>query len=99
MEVAAAKIVCGRRSRAGTRALGCSRFPCGPRRTNGPFAVDMAREELARLLACLLERGQSARRDDLAEFESRLFAELLHRKNSFRWFWFCFLEAPQRAVH
>jgi len=26
--------VCGRRSRAGTRALGCSRFPYGPRRTN-----------------------------------------------------------------
>src|SRR5437899_13063722 len=50
----------------------------------------MAREELARLLSCLLKRGQSARRcDDLAEFESRLFAELLHRKNSFRWF--CFL--------
>src|SRR6266699_3498278 len=50
----------------------------------------MAREELARLLSCLSKRGQSARCcDDLAEFESRLFAELLHRKNSFRWF--CFL--------
>src|SRR6266480_7239554 len=50
----------------------------------------MAREELARLLPCLLERGQSAWCcDDLAEFESRLFAELLHWKNSFRWF--CFL--------
>src|SRR6266576_3650217 len=61
----------------------------------------MAREELARLLSCLLERGQSARCCDyLAEFESRLFAELLHRKNSFRWFlFFCFLEAPQRAAH
>src|SRR5206468_4658160 len=51
----------------------------------------MAREELARLLSCLLKRGQSARCcDDLAEFESRLFAELLHGKNSFRWFR-CFL--------
>src|SRR5438128_5903929 len=47
----------------------------------------MAREELARLLSCLLKRGQSARCcDDLAEFKSRLFAELLHWKNSFRWF-------------
>src|SRR5438128_66109 len=61
----------------------------------------MAREELARLLSCLLKRGQSAPCcDDLAEFESRLFAELLHWKNSFRWCrFFCFLEAPQRAVH
>src|SRR5205823_5592936 len=50
----------------------------------------MAREELARLLSCLLKRGQSARCcDDLAEFESRLFAELLHGKNSFQWV--CFL--------
>src|SRR6267143_7256250 len=50
----------------------------------------MAREELARLLSCLLERGQSAWRcDDLTKFESRLFADLLHWKNSFRWF--CFL--------
>jgi hypothetical protein len=41
----------------------------------------MAREELARLLACLLKRGQSARRcDNLAECESRLFAELIHLK-------------------
>ena len=41
----------------------------------------MAREELARLLSCLLERGQSARCcDDLAEFESRLFADLFHGK-------------------
>src|SRR5258708_4525521 len=55
----------------------------------------MAREELARLLSCLLERGQSARCcDGLAEFKSRLFAELLHWKNSFRLFRFCFLEAP-----
>src|SRR5258707_1578755 len=52
----------------------------------------MARKELARLLSCLLERGQSARCcDDLAEFESRLFAELLHWKNSFRWFRFLLL--------
>src|SRR5207245_4111974 len=52
----------------------------------------MAREELARLLSCLLKRGQSARCcDDLAEFESRLFAELLHWKNSFRWFRFLLL--------
>src|SRR5947199_3457646 len=50
----------------------------------------MACEELARLLSCLFKRGQSARGcDDLAKFESRLFAELLHWKNSFRWF--CFL--------
>ena len=49
----------------------------------------MACEELARLLSCLFKRGQSARCcDDLAEFESRLFAELLHGKNSFRWFRF-----------
>src|SRR6266480_2615486 len=47
----------------------------------------MAREELARLLSCLLKSGQSARCcDDLAEFESRSFAELLHGKNSFHWF-------------
>ncbi len=47
----------------------------------------MAREELARLLSRLPKRGQSALcRDDLAEFESRSFAELLHWKNSFRWF-------------
>src|SRR5712664_3477131 len=52
----------------------------------------MAREELARLLSCLLERGQSARCcDDLAEFECRSFAELLHWKNSFRWFRFLLL--------
>src|SRR5437016_1669550 len=52
----------------------------------------MAREELARLLSCLLKRGQSARCcDDQAEFESRLFAELLHWKNSFRWFRFLLL--------
>src|SRR5712692_9615231 len=52
----------------------------------------MAREELARLLSCLLKRGQSARCcDDLAEFESRLFAELLHWKNSFRWVRFLLL--------
>src|SRR5260370_25734836 len=50
----------------------------------------MACEELARLLSCLLKRGQSARRcDDLAEFKSRLFADLVHWKNSFRWV--CFL--------
>src|SRR5260370_40330633 len=52
----------------------------------------MAREELARLLSCLLKRGQSARCcDNLAEFEGRLFAELLHWKNSFRWFRFLLL--------
>src|SRR5580704_19304678 len=46
----------------------------------------MAREELARLLSCLRKRGQSDRScDDLAESKSRLFAELLHWKNSFRW--------------
>src|SRR5256885_14203879 len=49
----------------------------------------MAREELARLLPRFLKRGQSARCcNDLAEFKSRLVAELLHWKNSFRWFRF-----------
>src|SRR5947207_7784382 len=49
----------------------------------------MAGEELAWLLSCLLKRGQSGRCcDDLAELKSRLFAELLHGKNSFRWFRF-----------
>src|SRR6266849_4485695 len=58
----------------------------------------MAREELARLLSCLLERGQSARCcDDLAEFESRLFAELLHWKNSFRWFRFLLLRGTAES--
>src|SRR5881394_434504 len=58
----------------------------------------MAREELARLLSCLLERGQSARCcDDLAEFESRLLAELLHRKNSFRWFRFLLLRGTAES--
>src|SRR6266699_4986478 len=57
----------------------------------------MAREKLARLLSCLLKRGQSARCcDDLAEFESRLFAELLHWKNSFRWFRFLLQERHRR---
>src|SRR5467141_4792404 len=52
----------------------------------------MAREELARLLSSFPKRGQSARCcDNLAEFESRLFAELLHWKNSFRWFRFLLL--------
>src|SRR5947208_17045403 len=52
----------------------------------------MAREEFARLLSRLLKRGQSARCcDDLAEFESRLFAELLHWKSSFRSFRFLLL--------
>src|SRR5438876_2360697 len=58
----------------------------------------MAREELARLLSCLLKRGQGARcRDDLAEFESRLFAELLHWKNSFRWFRFLLLRGTAKS--
>src|SRR5437879_7412733 len=58
----------------------------------------MAREELARLLSCILKRGQSARCcDDLAEFESRLFAELLHRKNSFRWFRFLLLRGTAES--
>src|ERR1700674_3145179 len=58
----------------------------------------MAREELARLLSCLLKRGQSARRcDDLAEFESGLFAELLHWKNSFRWFRFLLLRGTAES--
>lgn len=63
-----------------------------------PLAVDMAREELARLLSCFLKRGQSARcRDDLAEFESRLFAELLHWKNSFCWFGFLLLRGDAQS--
>src|ERR1700688_3307857 len=58
----------------------------------------MACEELARLLSCLLKRGQSARCcDDLAEFESRLFAELLHWKNSFRWFRFLLLRGTAES--
>src|SRR5206468_10409507 len=58
----------------------------------------MAREELARLLSCLLKRGQSARCcDDLDEFESRLFAELLHWKNSFRWFRFLHLRGTAES--
>src|SRR5712691_9262962 len=58
----------------------------------------MAREELARLLSCLREQGQSARCcDDLAEFESRLFAELLHWKDSFRWFRFLLLRGTAES--
>src|ERR1700674_5185290 len=58
----------------------------------------MACEELARLLSCLLKRGQSARCcDDLAEFKSRLFAELLHWKNSFRWFRFLLLRGTAES--
>jgi hypothetical protein len=58
----------------------------------------MAREELARLLSCLLKRGQSARCcDDLAEFESSLFAELLHWKKSFRWFRFLLLRGTAES--
>src|SRR5256885_1723569 len=58
----------------------------------------MAREELARLLSCLLKRGQSARCcDDLAKLESRLFAELLHWKNSFRWFRFLLLRGTAES--
>src|SRR5712664_4154315 len=58
----------------------------------------MAREELARLLSCLFKRGQNARCcDDLTEFESRLFAELLHWKNSFRWFWFLLLRGTAES--
>src|SRR5713101_8188551 len=58
----------------------------------------MAREELARLSSCLLESGQSARCcDDLAEFKSRLFAELLHWKNSFRWFRFLLLSGTAES--
>src|SRR5882762_10027845 len=58
----------------------------------------MAREELARLLSCLLKRGQSARCcDDLAQSKSRLFAELLHWKNSFRWFRFLLLRGTAES--
>src|ERR1700694_2964027 len=58
----------------------------------------MAHEELARLLSCLLKRGQSARCcDDLAEFEGRLFADLVHWKNSFRWFRFLLLRGTAES--
>src|SRR5256885_1138541 len=58
----------------------------------------MAREELARLLSCLPKRGQSVRCcDDLAEFKSRLFADLLHGKNSFRWFRFLLLRGTAES--
>src|SRR5258708_10158262 len=58
----------------------------------------MTREELARLLSCLLKRGQSARRCNyLAKLESRLFAELLHWKNSFRWFRFLLLRGTAKS--
>src|SRR5436309_15305841 len=58
----------------------------------------MAHEELARLLSCLLKRGQSARCcDNLAELKSRLFAELLHWKNSFRWFRFLLLRGTAES--
>src|SRR5439155_24167202 len=58
----------------------------------------MACEDLARLLSCLLKRGQSARCcDDLVEFESRLSAELLHWKNSFRWFRFLLLRGTAES--
>src|SRR5438445_8100532 len=58
----------------------------------------MAREELARLLSRLPKCGQSARCcDNLAEFESRLFAELLHRKNSFRWLRFLLLRGTAES--
>src|SRR3989442_14429762 len=58
----------------------------------------MAREKLARLLPCHLKRGQSPRCcDDLAEFKSRLFAELLHWKNSFRWFRFLLLRGTAES--
>src|SRR6266850_5468507 len=58
----------------------------------------MAREELARLLSRFLKRGQSARCcDNLAEFKSRLFVELLHWKNSFRWFRFLLLRGTAES--
>src|SRR5947199_99233 len=58
----------------------------------------MAHEELARLLSCLLKRGQSARCcDNLAELKSRLFAELLHWENSFRWFRFLLLRGTAES--
>src|SRR6266404_5499195 len=63
-----------------------------------PLAVDMACEELARLLSCLLKCGESARCcDDLAEFKSRLFAELLHWKHSFRSFRFLLLRGTAES--
>jgi len=60
----------------------------------------MAHEELARPLSRLTKRSQSARCcDNLAEFESRSFAELLHRKTPFVGFVFCLSEAQQKAPH
>jgi hypothetical protein len=41
--------------------------------------MNVACEEILRLLSCLFERGQRAGcRDDLAEREKRQFADLLH---------------------
>jgi hypothetical protein len=58
----------------------------------------MSREELAQLLSCFLKRSQCARCcDDLAEFKSRLSAELLHWKNSFRWFRFLLLRGTAES--
>src|SRR6266550_2040344 len=58
----------------------------------------MAREELARLLSRLPKRGQSTRCcNDLAEFKSGLFAELLHGKNSFRWCRFLLLRGTAES--
>jgi hypothetical protein len=46
--------------------------------------MNVACEEILRLLSCLFESGQRAgRRDDLAEREKRLFADLLHLNDSF----------------
>jgi len=58
----------------------------------------MTREELARLLFSFSKRGQSARRcDNLAEFESRLFAELIHLKKLLSLvLFFCFLATDPR---
>src|SRR5256884_6505387 len=61
-----------------------------PRSTLFPYttlfrslAVDVAREELPRLLPCLLKRGQSARCcDDLTQLESRLLDRKSTRLNS-----------------
>src|SRR6266480_168705 len=58
----------------------------------------MACEELARLLSRLRKRGQSARCcNNLAEIESRLFAGLVHGKNSFRWFRFLLLRGTAES--
>lgn len=56
-----------------------------------PLTVNVACEELVRLLSSLLESGQSARRgDDLAKRKKWLFGRLLHGRTPLRSLVFCF---------